>query len=637
MVESTSSIAQNRPRQRVIDPSQGMRSQISQQQLVLVLISVMLGMLLSAVDQTVVGTAMPRIIADLNGLKEYAWVTTSYMLASTVTVPLYGKLSDIYGRKPFFLLGMILFLLGSALSGTSQNMTQLILFRGIQGLGAGALMPIVIAIIGDIFPPAERGKWQGLLMAVFGLASILGPWAGGAITDHWGWRYVFYVHMPIGALALIFCVIALPSAYRKTEHLVDVWGAVLLAVAAVPMLLGFSWAGNQYPWGNWHILSAFAVALAGWIAFAWWELRFSEPIISPRLFKNSVFAISVLASFLVTFGMFGAIMYIPLFMQAVVGDSAQNSGVMLTPMMLGFMVSSIVGGQIMSRTGKYKALSIVTLAIAIVGMWLLSHMGATSTNGLVVRNMVVMGLGIGTMMSLFTIVVQNAFPFNMIGSVTANLQFFRSIGGTVGIAVLGSVLTSRFTHALPHKIPLSVQRLAGSSALSGLANPSVLLSPDANAELTHAFARFGRQGLVMAHELLYGIRAALSLGIDRDFFIGAILLAVALVTLFFLPEIPLRKQMPGMPEPPSTRSIGYQTRLAVGVALAQGLLQGAFTSSPGRRQIAVAVAERLLRQGLAEGMQVHPGTRWEPQPLTGADPAPNGSWTPQYFQELEEV
>ncbi|MCL4520883.1 MAG: MFS transporter, partial [Firmicutes bacterium] len=335
-------------RATVVDPLAGLASQVPERQIVMILISVMLGMLLSAVDQTVVGTAMPRIIADLHGLKEYAWVTTSYLLASTVMVPLYGKLSDIYGRKPFYLLGMSLFLLGSALSGTSQDMTQLILYRGIQGLGAGAMMPIVLAIIGDIFPPSERGKWQGLLMAVFGFASILGPWAGGAITDSWGWRWVFYVNMPFGALALIFCLIALPSVYRKTEHVVDYWGAAILVIAAVPMLLGFSWAGNQYPWGNWHVLGCFALSVVAWLGFFYWESKAPEPIIAPSLFKSSIFSISVATSFFVSMGMFGAIMYIPLFMQAIVGDSAQRSGIMLTPMMLGFMVSSILGGQIMS-------------------------------------------------------------------------------------------------------------------------------------------------------------------------------------------------------------------------------------------------------------------------------------------------
>ncbi len=584
-------------KRNAIDPALGIRSQVSSERLVLILISVMLGMLLAAVDQTVVGTAMPRIIADLHGLKEYAWVTTSYLLASTVMVPLYGKLSDIYGRKPFYLLGMAIFLLGSALSGTSHNMTQLILYRGIQGLGGGAMMPIAIAIIGDIFPPAERGRWQGLLMAVFGFASILGPWAGGYITDHWGWRYVFYVNMPIGLVALIFCAIALPSVFRRSTHSVDYIGAAILVVAAVPMLLGFSWAGNQYKWTDWHVLGGFAVSLVAWIVFVVWELKTKEPIIEPRLFKNSIFTVSVAASFLVSLGMFGAIMYIPLFTQAVVGDSASNSGMVLTPMMLGFMVSSVIGGQIMSRTGRYKVLAIVSMAIAVFGMVLLSHMNASSHNPLIIRDMVVTGLGMGTMMSLFTIVVQNAFPFRLMGSVTATLQFFRSIGSTVGIAVFGSVLTSRFTHELPHKIPAAVRKVVPPHALSGLSNPSALLSPAASHQLDTAFAKFGPQGIALAHALLHGVRVSLAMATDRVFMMGAVLLALALITLFFLKEIALKKRV-GDAVAAGPRLNGPAARAVLGLALAKRLSSGGFADEA-QRQEARRVSAQLLQQYLA--------------------------------------
>lgn len=594
--QATAPGARREKRGGMIDPSLGIRSQVSKERLIFILISVMLGMLLSAVDQTVVGTAMPRIIADLHGLKEYAWVTTSYLLASTVMVPLYGKLSDIYGRKPFYLLGMALFLAGSALSGTSHTMTQLILYRGIQGLGGGAMMPIAIAIIGDIFPPAERGRWQGLLMAVFGLASIIGPWAGGFITDHWGWRWVFYVNMPIGVVALIFCASALPSIYRRTQHVVDYMGAAILVVAAVPMLLGFSWAGNQYTWGNWHVLGSFGLSFVAWIAFILWELHTKEPIIEPRLFSNSIYSVSIAASFLVSMGMFGAIMYIPLFTQAVVGDSASNSGIVLTPMMLGFMASSMIGGQILSRTGRYKVLALVSMAIAVVGMLLLSQMGAGSHNPLIVRNMVITGLGMGTMMSLFTIVVQNAFPFKLMGQVTASLQFFRSIGSTVGIAVFGSVLTSRFTHELPHKIPASVSRVVPPHALSGLANPSALLSSSASSQITHAFAKFGPQGLVLAHALLHGVRVSLAMGTDRVFFLGAILLAASLLTLFFLKEIELKKRSGDLPEAPPLNA--HTARAVLALALVRRIQAGGFRDV-GERARAHRVALTLLEQYVA--------------------------------------
>lgn len=566
---------------------------MSRERLILILVSVMLGMLLSAVDQTVVGTAMPRIIADLHGLKEYAWVTTSYLLASTVMVPLYGKLSDIYGRKPFYLLGMALFLVGSALSGTSHTMTQLILYRGIQGLGGGAMMPIAIAIIGDIFPPAERGKWQGLLMAVFGFASILGPWAGGFITDHWGWRYVFYVNMPIGVVALIFCATALPAVYRRTHHVVDYFGSAILIVAAVPMLLGFSWAGNQYAWTNWHVVSGFALSAVAWVAFIVWELRTKEPIIEPRLFKNSIFTVSIAATFLVSLGMFGAIMYIPLFTQAVIGDSASNSGMVLTPMMLGFMVSSVIGGQLLSRTGRYKLLAIISTAIAIIGMVLLSTLSASSHNGVVIRDMVITGLGMGTGMSLFTIVVQNAFPFRLMGQVTANLQFFRSIGSTVGIAIFGSVLTSRFTHELPHKIPAQVARLVPAKSLAALSNPSTLLSPAATTQLDHVFSKFGANGLILAKELMHGVRLSLAMGADRVFFLGALLLTASWIPLFFLKEIPLKKHTGDLPE--SAPMSEHNARAVIALTLLQRIQQGAFTD-PEQRDQAQRTALILLRQ-----------------------------------------
>ena len=587
-------------RSQRIDPSIGLRSQVSRERLILILISTMLGMLLFSVDQTVVGTAMPRIVADLHGLKEYAWVTTSYLLASTVGVPLYGKLSDIYGRKPFYLLGMFVFVLGSALSGQSHNMTQLIIFRGVQGLGGGALMPIAIAIIGDIFPPAERGKWQGLMMAVFGLSSIIGPWAGGAITDHWSWRWVFYVNLPIGVVALLFCAFAFPSVFRRAQHTIDWWGTALLILAATPMLLGFSWAGNQYAWTDWHVMGGFALSAVAWVAFILWELRFREPIVEPRLFKNSIYSVSVLASFMVSAGMFGAIMFIPLFTQAVVGDSAANSGIVLTPMMLGFMVSSIIGGQILSRTGRYKWLAIISMTVAVTGMLLLSRMGVDAKNPLVIRNMIITGLGMGTMMSLFTIVVQNAFPFRMMGAVTAQLQFFRSIGSTVGLAVFGSFVTARFTYELPRKIPAAVTRVLPPQALHSLSNPSVLLTSSAASHLRMEFAKLGPQGELLARALLHGVKVALAMATDRVFFLGSVLMAAALVTLFFLKEIELKKKSGDFGTDVLTGAPMGRTeaRAVLGLALAQRAAAGRFATEA-ERQWARRAAIQLLGQYLA--------------------------------------
>src|SRR5438876_3505559 len=274
---------------------QPLSATLSRGRLFSILIGVLLGMLLAALDQTIVGTALPRIVANLGGLDHYAWVVTAYLLASTVSIPIYGKLSDIYGRRTIFILGMVIFLAGSALAGTSQNMTQLIIYRGIQGLGAGAMMPIAMAIIGDIFPPAERGKWQGLIVAVFGLASIVGPTLGGWITDNWGWRWVFYVNMPVGIIAILTAGFVLPKFVNKRKHIIDYLGAITLVAGFVPLLLAFSWAGTQYAWGSWQIIGLFIFLAVMLVTFFLVELRATEPIISPQLFKNSIFSISSIA------------------------------------------------------------------------------------------------------------------------------------------------------------------------------------------------------------------------------------------------------------------------------------------------------------------------------------------------------
>ncbi|MGE5676209.1 MAG: MDR family MFS transporter [Mycobacterium leprae] len=520
---------------------QTLRSTLSRERLILVIAATMMGMLLSALDQTVVGTAMPRIVADLNGLQHYAWVFTAYMLASTTTVPLYGRLSDVYGRRPFFMLGLALFTLGSALSGQAHTMFALILFRGLQGLGAGAMMPVVQSIIGDIFPPADRGKWQGLMMAVFGLATIIGPTLGGWITDHWGWRWTFYVNLPVGILAMAVGWFAMPAHTDRTQHQVDYLGAALLLASAVPMLLGFSWAGTEYDWGSATILGLFGFSAVAWVLFFLVELRQAEPIISPRLFRVPIFTVSVIATFVIAVGMFGAIMYLPLFVQGVIGETATNSGAILTPMMLGFMASSIVGGQLLSRWGRYKIIALVGFVIAAFGMLLNARMDVNATNSLVIRNMIITGLGLGVQMSLFTIVVQNAFPFARMGEVTASLQFFRSIGGTVGVAVLGTVMTNKFTAALHSNLPAQFTRAVPADKLAALNNPEVLLSPEATTQMKAMFAQFGTQGQALFAMLMDAIRKALATSITDLFMVSVIAMVAGFLVTLFLKEIPLRK------------------------------------------------------------------------------------------------
>ena len=507
---------------------------------VLILVGVMLGMLLSSLDQTIVGTAMPRVVAELGGLSHYAWVATGYMLAATVTVPIWGKLSDIYGRRPFFIAGMVLFLLGSALSGTSQDMTQLIAYRAIQGLGAGAMMPIAQALIADVFPPAERGKWQGLIMGVFGLSTIVGPTLGGFITDHWGWRWTFYINLPVGAVAVLTAGLVLPKAVRRAAHRIDYLGAAALIGGTVPLLLALSWGGTTYPWASAPVGGLFALAAVMLVAFYLVERRAAEPIINPDLFGSRIFAVSVVASFLVSAGMYGAIMYLPLFMQGVVGDSAAASGVVITPMMLGFMTSSIVGGQLLSRTGRYKYLALTGFAVATLGMFLLSRMDAGATDALVVRNMVVTGLGLGSLMSLFTIVVQNAFAIERVGQVTASLQFFRSIGGTIGLALFGTVMSNRFAGALRASLPPALTEAVPAERLEALQNPQVLLAPQATAQLQQSFAAMGPQGQALFEQLMQAVRASLATSITDLFLFAALAMALGFAVTLLLKEIPLR-------------------------------------------------------------------------------------------------
>jgi EmrB/QacA subfamily drug resistance transporter len=560
---------QTMPATGTIQEYQPLSAIVSRGRLISILIGVMLGMLLAALDQTIVGTALPHIVADLGGLDHYAWVVTAYLLASTVTVPIYGKLSDIYGRRLFFIGGMVIFLVGSALAGTSQDMTQLIIYRFIQGLGAGGMMPIALAIIGDLFSPAERGKWQGLFVAVFGLSSIVGPTLGGWITDNWGWRWVFYVNMPVGIIAIVTAGFVLPTLINKRKHIIDYLGSATMVAGTIPLLLAFSWAGSQYAWGSWQIIGLFTFSIVMLIIFVLIEFRAAEPIISPRLFKNSIFLVSVIAMFLVSAGMFGAILYLPLFVQGVLGDSATNSGIVLTPMMIGFMVSSIVGGQLLSRTGRYKILAIFGFIVAAAGMFLLSRMVPTTSEGEVVRNMIITGLGIGVMMSLFTIVVQNAFPYRQLGEVTASLTFFRSIGSTMGVAVMGTIMINAYQTAMQSNLPAIVKRAVPADRLAQLQNPQLLLSPDFLAKIQHSFASLGPQGLVIFRQLIEAIRLSLSTAITHVFFLGFIIMLVGLVSVLFLREIPLRKSHTApVAEAPAPTPRTNRSRALLGLTLA---------------------------------------------------------------------
>jgi EmrB/QacA subfamily drug resistance transporter len=409
----------------------------------LIIIALMLGMLLAALDQTIVSTALPRIVGDLGGLEQLSWVVTGYMLASTVSTPLWGKLGDQFGRKGLFVAAIVIFLIGSALCGLSQNMGELILFRSIQGLGGGGLMVLAQAIVGDVVSARDRGKYQGFFGAVFAVSSIVGPLLGGVFVDHLSWHWVFYVNLPVGAVALFVIIAVLPGAGTRTKHRIDYAGVVLLGGATSCLVLITTWGGTTYPWGDPVIVVlgvAAVVMLVGWGVA---ERRAAEPVLPLGLFRLRAFSMSSAVGFVVGFGMFGALTYLPLYLQVVHGVSATLSGVYLLPMMAGMLTMSIVSGQIISRTGKYRFLPIAGTAVAAVGMLLLSTLTEHSSLLVLGVFLLVLGVGLGMTMQVLVIVVQNAVDFKDLGVATSGATFFRSIGGSFGVATLGSVFTAR--------------------------------------------------------------------------------------------------------------------------------------------------------------------------------------------------
>lgn len=409
----------------------------------IVFFGLMLGMLLAALDQTIVSTALPRIVSDLGGFQHYSWVFSAYMLGSTVTVPLYGKLSDIYGRRPFFLLGIALFSTGSIISGLATSMGMLIAGRAIQGLGAGGLIPLAIAAIGDIIPPRQRGKWQGALGAVFAASSVLGPATGGWLTDNASWRWCFFVNLPLAALALAVVWFGFVRRPRREEHSIDYVGAVLLAGGASAALLGAVWGGTEYPWGSGVIVGLFAAAAVLIGLFVLQERRAQEPILPLELFRQRTFLAASVAVFVIGAAMFVTIIYVPLFVQRVLGESASGSGAVLTPLMLGIITTSMVAGQLVSRTGHYRPVLIAGPPLLAAGFLLLTRLGVHSSQLEVTRDVVIVGLGVGLMMQTLTVAVQNSVSRRTIGVATASTQFFRSIGAMTGVSVMGALVTSR--------------------------------------------------------------------------------------------------------------------------------------------------------------------------------------------------
>ncbi|MSP13101.1 MAG: DHA2 family efflux MFS transporter permease subunit [Chloroflexi bacterium] len=424
----------------------------------IILIGVLLSLFLAALDQTIVATALPRIVADLQGIDLLAWVTTAYLLTSTTMVPIYGKLSDIYGRKIVLLFGIVIFLTGSVMCGFASNMISLVIFRGIQGFGAAALTSTAFAILADLFVPTERARYQGIFAATFGLSSVVGPYVGGLLTDTVGWHWVFFVNLPLGILALVFIISQMPKLDSGIVTKVDFLGAALLMVAVVPLLLGLTLDKTAYPWTSPLILGLFAISLVSLVLFLLVEQRVQGPIIPLYLFRIRIFTLVSIASVLIGAAFFAAVLFLSLYLVNVLGVSATAAGTALIPLTLSLVVSSIVSSLIVQRTGKYKALVLIGIVIMTGGFWWLSTMGVNTTLNEVRIRMMVIGLGLGPTLPILTLALQNAVPFKDIGAATASRQFFQQLGQAVGSAVFGVILTSTLTTAMTTNLaPVTAQ------------------------------------------------------------------------------------------------------------------------------------------------------------------------------------
>jgi len=520
----------------------------TKREIIITMVGVLCVVFLSMLDQTIVGTSMPRIVADLQGFDVIVWVSTAYLLTSTVPIPIYGKLSDLFGRKPIMLFGIVIFLAGSALCGAAQTMNQLIAFRAFQGLGAAALQPIAIAIIGDLFPPRERGKWQGVSGSIYALAAILGPLAGGWITDNTSWRWVFYINVPVGIVALLVLIFVMPTLRSKVGQVtIDYVGAALLILGTVPLLLGFTLAGNQYAWLSPQILGLFGGAVVVLIVLVFYESRLErqgrEPVFEPGLITHSVriYGVSLLMTVIFSLSLYGTALAIPLFAQGVLGTSATKSGLILMPFMLTAIGGSILSGLALTLTGKYKWVAMLGLVIDIAGTLLLVRLDASSSYTQLLVAMLVLGLGVGSGFAVYTTVVQNVYP-KKIGTASSTLVFFRQLGGTIGLAAMGSVLVSSYIPAFHAALPETLRHLLPASILSAFDNPLILLSPDALSRVHTGFAGYGAQGTEVFNLLLQAVKTGLAQSVHNVFVLSLVIIMFGLIAVFFLKEIPLRER-----------------------------------------------------------------------------------------------
>jgi len=498
---------------------------LAPREVMIVLPGLLLAILLAMLDQLIVSTALPRIVGSLGGVAHLSWVVTAYILASTITTPLYGKLGDMYGRKKLFLGAIVIFLVGSALSGLAHTMTQLITFRAIQGLGAGGLMTGAMATLGDIVAPRERGRYMGYMMAVMMLATIGGPLAGGYITDNLSWRWIFYINVPVGGAALIYLTATLHMPVKRVKHRIDYGGGALLAVAASSLILLATWGGTEYAWASMEIIGLGLIAVASTVAFLFVEARAAEPILPLHVFRNKNFSVTMVMTFFTGLAMFGAMTFLPLFQQTIQGASATVSGLMLTPMMLGSTVTSIVAGQVVAKTGRYKVFPILGGALMGAGMFLLTALGPNTSRLTSGIYYVVLGLGLGCLMQMISLIAQNSVEQKDMGVASSARMFFQQIGGSLGVAAFGAIFARQLTQGLAN-----LARTGGVhiSASGGQLDPTTV-------DKLHSLVKHDVFG-VIAH------------AVDSVFIWAAPSSVVIFVLAWLIKEVPLRGRTPAAPD-----------------------------------------------------------------------------------------
>jgi EmrB/QacA subfamily drug resistance transporter len=508
----------------------------------LLIIGLLIAMLFAALDGTIVGTAMPTIIREMGGLELMAWLTTAYMLTSTTIVPIAGKLADLLGRKLVYVSGIIIFIIGSALCGLAGNIEQLIIFRAIQGLGGGIMMPMAMIIIGDLFTGKQRAKWQGVFAAVFGLSSVLGPQVGGWIVDAWDWRWVFYINLPVGILATILIAISLSGKKAEGPVKFDWPGIFTMVVGVVSLLLGLSFGGSEFDWLSWQIIGLFVIAIVSLAVFVRIEATTEEPILPVKLFKDRTFTMINGIGFFMSLGMFGAIMFVPLFMQWIVGISASESGTVMMPMMISMMVFSVIGGQVVYKIGVRLQLAIGMIVVA-VAFFLLTTLDASTAKLTASSFMVILGIGIGLVMPLLTLVLQESYPKSQLGVVTSSSTFFRQIGGTFGMTLLGAVMNMQSSSHLKERLvpllgqlPEDAKQFADQTSATVASNPQAVYSTLLDPKMLTQFPK------ELTDKMVPVVKSTLIDSLHTVFWVGLVFILIGTVLTLLLKNVKLVQQ-----------------------------------------------------------------------------------------------